>query len=457
MSYNENSTSKYLSYKTACSSNYCNELLQCNKKVSNKISSSSNKVYTEEVNNYINEKQYNSNNTFRDSLLSIDSFSSKFNLSYSSKCIFNKMKKLHKARLLMFIATMCFAISGIIIKLLNSSFSSKPLSYNLTLIKSLSILLFTYVYLYLNKMKIPELYGNSLIGNRFNSINSNFSCNNIDKNKKNATFVNLDTSNDDLISNNSNIITFKKSKKYKFFFSSKYFKFRWIIINSISFICFFLFFPLLTKYFNLGIAIAILMINPILQNILSHLLLKEKAKLSYYILCILSLGIVLLIASQLKYNNNSNIKEQIDYINIMLGLCFALFTILSYSMIGICAKVLNTYYNSYSLNYLTSFYSSIMAIFLCFFLNYNYIYLFTYINFLLPSLFISMLSFIGIIAFNNAVKNADIIKISYINYLQLPVSVVFDIIFMDSNCTIISLMGITIIALLSLYSTAFMK
>ena len=78
-------------------------------------------------------------------------------------------------------------------------------------------------------------------------------------------------------------------------------------------------------------------------------------------------------------------------------------------------------------------------------------------KFLIYAILIGICAYIGFHFLNLSAELEDISKISYINYCQLPMSALFDVIILNSKYSIIEILGISIIVLTLLYTSFYMK
>lgn len=218
----------------------------------------------------------------------------------------------------------------------------------------------------------------------------------------------------------------------------------WMLTRSLGMTLFFIMFPLSTAYLKLGTAVVILSINPILTNILSSLILKEKFIPKYLVSCIVAF-IGLLLATLNSHNSTNEADEKLTYNDILYGCLIGLISAFSFALINISGKVLIKSFSSEDLNYITSTWGIILNFIIMIIFDRKAFGVFLHGTYLFFIVLIGITTWVTYHLGNIAIKLADISKTSYILYMQIPIIALYEIIVLGISYNLLELLGILII------------
>lgn len=230
----------------------------------------------------------------------------------------------------------------------------------------------------------------------------------------------------------------------------------WMLTRSLGMTIFFIFFPLSTSYLKLGTAVVILSINPILTNILSSIILKEKFIPKYLVSCIIAF-FGLLLTTLSSHHSSSESDAKLTFNDLLFGCFIGLISALSFALINISGKVLIKSFSSEDLNYITSTWGIIINFIIMIFFDRKAFSVFFDGTYLFFIILIGITTWVTYHLGNIAIKLADISKTSYILYLQIPIVALYEIIILGISYSFLEVLGILIIVSSLLITSVFYK
>ena len=243
-----------------------------------------------------------------------------------------------------------------------------------------------------------------------------------------------------------------------------------MIVRCISWIICFFCYSLTLNYLKVGLAVILLMLSPLFQNVLFSLYFKYPLDFRYiYTCCISFIGICLLlfgknnskeIENNISIDTNTNTNTNTDNYSVngtILGIILSLFNCISMSVYSICTKNLSKFYNTSNINYISSFWCIISVFILNILLSFNTLAYCFNLSFLFHCFLVGLFSFFGFHFINKAIVTADISKSSYIFYVQLPIVSLFGIFFYGESYTFLECIGFTVVLISSVYTSFFIN
>jgi drug/metabolite transporter (DMT)-like permease len=212
-----------------------------------------------------------------------------------------------------------------------------------------------------------------------------------------------------------------------------------------------LFLKLSFYYIRFGLSVSLLMLSPIWVNFLSIYFFKEKFELKYIISCF-----VCLLGTYLISLGENSIETSKDNYNNFIGISFGILSSFSVGIAVTCSKTLLKAFKSYELIYIFGFYSFLISFILCFF-QFQLIYE----TFSLFFIFISSLNGISHFYANHfsflSFNLADMNKISYINYMQIILSLISGYCLFNDSLNLLDFIGGGIIIGFNYITTKYYK
>lgn len=248
-----------------------------------------------------------------------------------------------------------------------------------------------------------------------------------------------------LIYKNIEINSFFRIKNYKWFT---------IRISSNFLALFFLWISLM--YLRLGTFTVVFNIYPILLNILSVIFLKEILRIKYIIGCFICfIGCSLfLISEKNDHKSAENDKDTNINFQVFIG-CFCCFLCaFFYCFVTISTKYLSKDMNSLQINLYTGIYSFIIPFLFGIFFNFSKFFSdFLDLIFIVLCFVNGMFTFFAFYFVNESIENADLSKVSYLNYLQIVMGIFIGTIFFEEYFGFWDAVGFLIIMGTNIYLT----